>query len=49
MFHFTRLLMASNEVYPAVIEVGKEKRDTLFLDLGCHSEYHVPKSDGRCA
>ncbi|KAI0826567.1 hypothetical protein BC628DRAFT_1419076 [Trametes gibbosa] len=34
-FHFVSLMMATNDVYPAVLETGKRDRTSLLLDLGC--------------
>jgi hypothetical protein len=37
MFHFVSQMMAENPAYASVVEAGK-KGDTLFLDIGCHSQ-----------
>ncbi|GJE92394.1 S-adenosyl-L-methionine-dependent methyltransferase [Phanerochaete sordida] len=34
MFHFVRLFMRENPIYPAVVAAGQSK-PTVFLDLGC--------------
>ncbi|KAH9852585.1 hypothetical protein C2E23DRAFT_189128 [Lenzites betulinus] len=34
-FHFVKLMMEANDVYPAVIEAGKNDPTSLFLDIGC--------------
>ncbi|KDQ57217.1 hypothetical protein JAAARDRAFT_131509 [Jaapia argillacea MUCL 33604] len=34
-FHYVNLMMSKNAVYPDIVREGKERGDTLFLDLGC--------------